>query len=119
MEMVYFKRSYLLLNPHSSANEENLSIREPLDADEPGTVPLHRIDLLDAVQGDAPVDVGADPLLRRPILTHLLLADGHGLLVPHDDPKIGPQNRTAELEADPVARHVLSKNYSVFESDTD
>ena len=71
IEMVYFKRSYLLLNPHSSANEENLSIREPLDAHEPGTVPLHRIDLLDAVEGDAPVDVGADPLLRRPILTHL------------------------------------------------
>merc|ERR1711879_506153 len=107
MEMVYFKRSYLLLNPHSSANEENLSIREPLDADEPGTVPLHRIDLLDAVQGDAPVDVGANPLLRRPILTHLLLADGHGLLVPNDDPELGPQDRAAELEADPVARHVL------------
>ena len=50
---------------------------------------------------------------------HLLLADGHGLLVPHDDPKLGLQDRTAELEADPVARHVLSKNYCVFESDTD
>ena len=48
-----------------------MSIREPLDADEPDAVPLHRVNLLDAVEGDAPVDVGANPLLRRPILAHL------------------------------------------------
>merc|ERR1712117_896976 len=82
-------------------------IGQSFDADEPGPVPLHRIDLLDAVQGDAPVDVGANPLLRRPILAHLLLADGHGLLVSNDDTELGPQDRAAELEADPVARHVL------------
>ena len=83
---------------------------ETLDADEPGSVPLHGVHLVDAGEGDAPVDVRADPLpLLRPLPADLLLADGHRLLVPHHDPELGPQHRPTELEADPVALNVLSQ----------
>ena len=51
--------------------EPKKSIRETLDADKPCSIPLHRIHLVDAVEGDASVDVGANPLLLRPLAAHL------------------------------------------------